>query len=178
VAAACELGYPVVLKVVGPSHKSDVHGVVLGLRDDGEVKAAATRLLAIDGARGLMVQRQVGGLELIVGASREDKFGHLVLFGLGGIFTEALRDVTAILAPCSPEEATRALGRIRGARLLDGFRGRPAVDRTALGRALWAVATLVHRFPEIREMDVNPLLATGAELWAVDARIEIDCASG
>lgn len=175
-SAAEALGFPVVLKVVGPSHKSDVQGVVLGLRDAPSVRDAARRLLGIDGATGVMAQKQVSGLELIVGASREGKFGHLVLFGLGGIFTEALRDVSTSLAPLSLAEARRAIGSIRGARLLDGYRGRAPVDREALARALWAVGTLVHRFPQIREMDVNPLLATGSELWAVDARIEIDCA--
>jgi acetyltransferase len=147
--------------------------VVLDVRTPTQVADAVATLLAIESASGVMVQKQVSGLELILGVSREGAFGHLVLFGLGGIFTEALRDVVTALAPIGSVEAARMLGSIRGQRLLDGWRGLPAIDREAVGRALCALGALVHRFPEIAELDVNPLCVRGSELWAVDGRIAL-----
>lgn len=171
---ACEAGYPVVLKVVGPVHKSDVKGVLIGLRTEEDVREGFTRLMAIPGAVGVLVQKQVQGLELILGVSREERFGHLVMFGLGGVFTETLRDVTLGLAPLSSEEALRMVSAIRAAPLLRGARGTAGVDLPALVRALTSLSALVHHFPGIKEMDINPLMGAGADLVAVDARIEID----
>lgn len=173
VAAAQRIGIPVALKVVGPSHKSDVAGVRLGIADDAACRSAFEQLMRIAGARGVLVQRQVGGLELILGVSREAGFGHLILFGLGGIFTEAIADVASALAPLGIEQAQRLVDAIRGQRLLDGVRGRPGVDRAAVARCLCQLSTLVQRFPQIKELDINPLIGSGRELWAVDGRIEI-----
>jgi hypothetical protein len=112
-------------------------------------------------------------VELIVGASREDRFGHLVMVGLGGVMTEALSDVKMALAPLSEGEAEHMIRGIRTQAILDGFRGAPAVDRKALARVLRAIATLVTRFPEVQEMDVNPLMVNGSAMWAVDGRVEV-----
>jgi acetyltransferase len=112
-------------------------------------------------------------VELIVGASREDRFGHLVMVGLGGVMTEALSDVKMALAPLSEGEAEYMIRGIRTQAILDGFRGAPAVDRKALTRVLRAIATLVTRFPEVQEMDVNPLMVNGSAMWAVDGRVEV-----
>jgi acyl-CoA synthetase (NDP forming) len=171
--AATELGYPVVLKVVGPSHKTDVKGVVTDVRGQEEALRAGARLLEIEGARGILLQKQVSGVELIVGASREDRFGHLVMVGLGGVMAEALSDVKMALAPLSEGEADHMIRGIRTQAILDGFRGAPAVDRKALARVLRAIAALVTRFPEVREMDVNPLMVNGSSMWAVDGRVEV-----
>jgi acetyltransferase len=171
--AAAELGYPVVLKVVGPSHKTDVKGVVTDVRGEEEALRASARLLDIEGARGILLQKQVFGVELIVGASREDRFGHLVMVGLGGVMTEALSDVKMALAPLSEGEAEHMIRGIRTQAILDGFRGALAVDRKALARVLRAIATLVTRFPEVKEMDVNPLMVNGSAMWAVDGRVEV-----
>ena len=171
--AAETLGYPVVLKVVGPVHKTDVKGVVLDVRDKEQVERSAQRLLDIDGAEGVLVQKQVSGVELIVGASYEERFGHLVMFGLGGVLTEVLADVRVGLAPLSPQEAKRMVSGVRAQRLLDGYRGLPVVDREKLTDGLCRLSALVERFPEIREMDINPWMAEGERLWAVDGRIAL-----
>lgn len=173
-ASAREIGYPVVLKVVGPVHKTDVKGVELDVRDDAHAVRAARRLLAIDGAEGVMVQKQVSGVELIAGVSHEQRFGHLVLFGLGGVLTEVLGDVRVGLAPLSPQEARRIVSGVRAQQLLDGYRGLPAVDRDAVADALCRLSVLVERFPEIREMDINPWMADGERLWAVDGRVVLE----
>jgi acetyltransferase len=172
--AARGVGYPMVLKVVGPSHKTDVKGVALGVTSDEEAMDRARALLSIEGARGVILQKQVSGVELILGASREERFGHLVLVGLGGVMTEVLSDVRMGLAPLSAGEAERLVRGIRGQALLDGFRGGPVVDREKLCRILRGIATLVSRFPQIVEMDVNPLMADGTSFWAVDGRVEVE----
>ncbi|MBI4862930.1 MAG: acetate--CoA ligase family protein [Candidatus Riflebacteria bacterium] len=172
--AAARIGFPVVLKVVGLVHKSDRGGVLVDLRTDQEVRDGFARLRAIPGATGVTVQRQVSGLELILGVSREERFGHLVLFGLGGIFTEVLGDVAMALAPLSDQEAMRLVGSIRSASMLEGRRGRPGVDRAVVADGLVRLSTLVHRFPQIKELDINPLMGHGADLVVVDCRIDVD----
>lgn len=167
------IGLPAVLKVVGPIHKSELNGVRLGLRTEVEVREAFGALMEIAGAEGVLVQAQESGLELIVGASREGSFGHLILFGLGGIFTEALKDVTMGLAPLSRAEASRLVGGIRCAPVLDGLRGRPGVERRAVEDALLRLSGLVAAFPQIAEVDLNPLIGRGASLVAVDARMRL-----
>lgn len=171
--AARQLGWPVVMKVVGPLHKTDVQGVVVGVRDESEVRRAFAKLMGIGGAEGVLVQQQVRGLELIVGFSREERFGALVLFGLGGVFAEAMRDVRMGLAPLGREEARRMVEGIRGAKLLSGVRGNAGVDVETVVDAVVRMSTLAHEFPELREMDVNPLTGQGRSLVAVDARIVI-----
>jgi acetyltransferase len=168
---AAEVGGPIVAKVTGCLHKSDHGGVVVGLRSPEEISGAFARLAAFPGADGVLVQEQVSGLEVILGAVARGAFGHTVLVGLGGIFTEALRDVAVGLAPLSREEARRMLGRLRGRRLLDGFRGQAGMDEAVLADHLVRLAELVHRFPGIAEIDVNPLMGRGTDTWAVDARI-------
>ena len=172
--AAAELGWPVVLKVLGPVHKSDVGGVAVGIRSEDELARASARLLGIKDATGLLVQQQASGLELILGATREGDFGHLLLFGLGGIFTETLRDVGFALAPLSLDEARRLIAGRKAAALLRGVRGQQGVDTELLAEALVRLSKLVERFPEIAELDVNPIMARGRDLVAVDVRIRID----
>ncbi len=171
--AARQFGWPVVMKVVGPLHKTDVQGVMVGVRDEREVREAFAKLMGIAGAEGVLVQQQVRGLELILGVSREERFGALVLFGLGGIFTEAMRDVRMGLAPLDRDEARRMVEGIKGAKLLRGVRGRAGVDVEAVADAVVRISALALAFPELREMDVNPLMGQGKDLFAVDARIAI-----
>jgi acyl-CoA synthetase (NDP forming) len=172
--AAADLGYPVVLKAADLLHKTDQGGVRLGLRTSDEVRAAFQQLAAIPGAKSILVQRQVDGIELIVGLSREGAFGHLVLLGLGGIYAEVLGDSATGLSPLSREEADRLISRLRAQRLIDGFRGRRGVDRTTLATALQRLCALAQHVPAIQEMDINPLMGTGEQLWAVDARIQVE----
>ena len=179
VAAWRELGGPVAVKLdaSGLAHKSDSGGVILGLDDEGAVRAAAERVFAAGGAsghavRGLLVQPMApAGLELIVGARRDAQVGPLVIVGLGGVLAEAIDDVVVALAPIDASSATLLLGRLRSAVLLDGFRGGPIVDRRAVGELVAAVSRLIAGDPQIVEIDLNPVIAGAAGAVAVDALI-------
>jgi acetate---CoA ligase (ADP-forming) len=176
-----ELGFPVVLKIVSPDivHKSDVGGILTGVDDADEAIAGYDRI--IDAVRrgapaatitGVLVQRMVrGGRELIAGMTRERLFGPLVMFGLGGIYVEALRDVTFRIAPFGDAEARDMVRGIRGVSLLGAIRGQPAVDVDAIVAVLRRISQLASDFEEIAELDVNPLLAFGDGVVAVDARV-------
>ena len=182
VAAARELGGSVALKLdaVGLAHKSDAGAVRLGLRGDAEVAAAAEDLLALgrqlsaDGVivRGLLVEPMAGpGLELIVGLTRDPGFGPVVMVGLGGVLAEVLDDVAVRLAPVTLEEAAAMLDDLRGARLLDGVRGRPAADRASIAEIIVGVASLGVDRPEIAAIDLNPIVSGPAGTLAVDALV-------
>lgn len=179
---ASALGFPVVVKAVasGLVHKTDVGGVRLGLTTSVEVAAAAAEMTsavarALPGAGvQLLVQRMMtGGRETIVGMSRDPAFGPLLMFGLGGIYVEALKDVVFRVAPIQPLDAHDMIRAIRGVALLNGIRGAPPVSFAALTDVLLRVSQLVVDHPEIRELDVNPLLAFPDGVVAVDARIMI-----
>ncbi|HEV2671078.1 MAG TPA: acetate--CoA ligase family protein, partial [Gemmatimonadales bacterium] len=179
--AAAELGFPVVLKAVSPQliHKTDVGGVRVGLTTPVEVAAAGAEMAnalarAMPQARltGLLVQRMVtGGRETIVGMSRDSAFGPLLMFGLGGIYVEALKDVVFRVAPIQPLDAHDMVRSIRGVALLDGIRGAPAVAFGALTDVLLRLSQLAVDHPEITELDINPLLAFPTGVQAVDARV-------
>lgn len=181
VAAAEEIGYPLVLKVVSPEivHKSDVGGVVLDIRSAEEAGAAydnivreASRRAPQARLQGVLVARQLrGGRETIVGITRDPSFGVMAMFGLGGVFTEVLRDVVFRFAPLTQFDAKTMVNGIRGAAILSGFRGSPAVDRVALQDVVRRVAQLAVDFPEIAELDANPVLAFESEVVAVDCRV-------
>jgi acetyltransferase len=172
--AAARIGFPVAMKVVGPLHKTEVGGVRLALQNPSEASAAFTHLSALPGATGVLVQAMAEGIELILGAAAEPGFGHVILFGLGGVYAEVLREAAFGLAPLAPGES---LELIRGTRLLpvlEGARGRQAVPLDRLAEALTRLSVLVADFPRIREVDLNPLTAAGDRLLAVDARIILD----
>jgi len=182
VAAARELGGEIALKLdaVGLAHKSDNGAVRLGLSGDEGVAAAADELLALgrqlsaDGVtiRGLLVEPMAPpGLELIVGLVRDPGFGPLVMVGLGGVLAEVLDDVAIRLAPVTVEEAGAMLGELRGARLLDGVRGRPAADRSAVAEIIVAVARLGIEQPDIVAIDLNPVISGPDATRAVDALV-------
>lgn len=169
-----DLGFPVVMKVVGPLHKTDVGGVALNVASIEDARDTWRRLMSIDGATGVLVQPMIEGTELIMGATREEGFGALVMFGLGGVFTEVLKDVRFALAPLGMEECKRMIDSIRGRRLLDGARGGRAVNVGAAADILARVGLLVSDFPEIAELDLNPVKGYGSELYAIDARIIVE----
>jgi acetate---CoA ligase (ADP-forming) len=169
VEIATRLGFPVVLKIASPDilHKTDVGGVKVGLRNAEEVRDAfelmvyrAERYLPDANIWGCLVQQMVpqGGLEVLVGMNRDPQFGPLVTFGLGGIYVETLKDVTFRIAPFSKHEAEQMLQEIRAHALLDGVRGLPAYDKEAIVEVLLRVGQLVQDFPEIAELDINPLM--------------------
>jgi acyl-CoA synthetase (NDP forming) len=173
VSAAERLGYPVVAKVDHPDlvHKSDVGGVRLGLDDPRALRAAANDLLGMAAGAAVLVQLQHEGVELMVGGLRDPEFGAVVLAGLGGVLVETLADVQLAVAPVDEAYARGMLEALRGAAVLRGVRGRPAVDQAAVASVIARVSQLMTAHPEIAELDLNPLLATPRGCVAVDWRI-------
>lgn len=180
VQLAERMGYPVALKVVSPDviHKTEAGGVRVGLRSAEEVEAGYHAIVAAVRAHdpaarveGIQVQQMVdSGLEVIVGATSDATFGKLLAFGMGGVLVEALRDVTFRLAPVDEAQALEMLDGIAASALLRGVRGQPGVDRRALAKLLVGVSRLVCDFPEIAEVDLNPVFADHKGAIAVDAR--------
>jgi acetyl coenzyme A synthetase (ADP forming)-like protein len=184
VAASDRIGYPVVMKIVSPDilHKTEAGGVLVGLKSAEQVKAGFATI--IDNARkynakaeilGVQIQQMMqGGQEVIIGAVTDPAFGKLVAFGLGGILVEVLKDITFRLAPASHEEALSMLDSIAAAEILRGVRGAKGVDREALATMIERVSVLVSDFPEISELDLNPVFATDRGATAADVRIVLD----
>ncbi len=171
---AMELGLPVVMKVVGPVHKSDVGGVVLNVNTIDKVTTEFERMIQIKDTTAILIQPMLSGTELFVGAKREDKFGHLILCGLGGIFIEVLEDVSAGLAPLSDTEIKNMIHSLNGYKIIKGVRGKKGIDETMFTDIIKRVSALVGTAPEIFEMDINPLLGQADKVIAVDARIRIE----
>lgn len=185
IARASEIGYPVVMKIASPEilHKSDVGGVKVGMRTADEVRNAFTQI--VESSRkhvpnatiqGVQIQQMAPkGREIIIGASYDGQFGHLLMFGLGGIYVEVLRDVAFRVAPMTASQAREMIGEIRANALLKGVRGEPPADIDAIVDSLLRLSQLVTDFPEITELDVNPLVvyAEGEGAMAVDSRIAL-----
>jgi len=173
-AAAQNLGFPLVMKVVGPVHKSDVGGVVLNVKDEATVIKEFERLIKIKDTYAVEICPMYYGTEIFIGASKEEKFGHQILFGLGGIFIEVLKDVKAALAPVGKQEALDLIKLLRGYKILKGIRGKEPVNEELFADTITRVSALVEIAPEIVEMDLNPLLGTSKTITAVDARIRVE----
>ncbi|MDR0508200.1 MAG: acetate--CoA ligase family protein [Dysgonamonadaceae bacterium] len=171
---AQKAGYPVVAKVVGPVHKSDVGGVVLNIRSEEHLHIEFERLMQIAGATAVMVQPMLNGMELFAGAKYEEKFGHIVLCGLGGIFVEIFKDVASGLAPLATEEAISMIRSLRGYKVFKGARGQKGIDEYQFAKIIVHLSALLRFATEIKELDINPLLATEKGIIAVDARIRIE----
>ncbi|MEV6234170.1 acetate--CoA ligase family protein [Saccharopolyspora shandongensis] len=180
VSLAREFGGPVALKIVSPDilHKTDAGCVLVDVSGDEAVRAGYAQILANAHAftdnpaiAGVQVQQMVGGHEVIVGATTDPTFGKVVAFGLGGVLVEVLKDVTFRLAPLSAAQARSMLDDIAAAEVLRGARGSEPVDADALAEVLRRVSDLVHDFPEIAELDLNPVFATAAGATAADVRI-------
>jgi acyl-CoA synthetase (NDP forming) len=181
---ASDIGFPVVMKIVSPQilHKTEAGGVLVGVTSSEHAAQAYTTLL--DNARkydpkaellGVQVQQMLsGGQEVIIGAVTDPAFGKLVAFGLGGVLVEVLKDITFRLAPASAQEASSMLDSIAAAEILRGVRGGKAVDREALAAMIQRVSSLVADFPEIAEMDLNPVFASERGATAADVRIVLD----
>ena len=167
-------GYPVVAKVVGPVHKSDVGGVALNIRSKEVLAAEFDRMMNIPDATAVMVQKMIKGTELFIGAKYEPRFGHVVLCGLGGIFVEVLKDVSSGLAPLSYAEAESMIKSLRGYKILKGTRGQQGINRRRYAEIIVRLSTLLRFATEIKEMDINPLLADEKDVIAVDARILVE----
>ncbi|HSO77509.1 MAG TPA: acetate--CoA ligase family protein [Bacteroidales bacterium] len=174
VREASAMGFPVVMKVVGPVHKSDIGGVVLNVKTTETVITEFGRLIKLPDVTGILVQKMISGTELFCGAKREQKFGHLVMAGMGGIFIEVFRDVATALVPVSEAEAESMIRSLKSYKVIKGLRGGKPISEKAFINIIVSVSALLEAAPEIFEMDINPLLASGDEIVAVDARIRIE----
>ncbi len=174
VTTANQLGYPVVMKVVGPVHKSDVGGVILNVKSDEVVVANFHQLMKIDGATGVLIQAMTKGVELFIGGVHEQSFGHAVYVGLGGIFIEVLKDVQSGLVPLNRKEVQYLLHQLKGYPLIKGVRGKEGVNEEIYTDVILRVSALLETAPEIVEMDINPLMGSMDSVVAVDARIRIE----
>ena len=169
--SAVTLGFPVVMKVVGPVHKSDVGGVVLNVKDDASVAREFKRMILIPETTAILIQPMLSGTELIVGTKFEPKFGHLILCGMGGIFTEVLKDVSRGLSPLSRDEALAMIRSLKSYKIIQGVRGQPGVNEEMFADVMLRLSALLQAAPEIIELDFNPLLGSPDRVVAVDARI-------
>ena len=174
IAFAERVGYPVVAKVVGPVHKSDVGGVALNIRTAEHLALEYDRMMKIQDATAVMVQKMLKGTELFIGAKYEERFGHVVLCGLGGIFVEVLKDVSSGLAPLSYNEAFSMIHSLRGYKILKGTRGQKGINEQRYAEIIVRLSTLLRFATEIKEIDINPLLAHDNDVIAVDARILVE----
>ena len=172
-SALREISYPLVMKVVGPIHKTDVGGVVLNVETKEQLLSEFARLMKIQDAKGVLLQPMLSGLELFIGGKKEGDFGHLVTAGLGGIFVEVLKDIQTALSPITFDEALTMIHNLKGYKLVKGVRGSNGVDENVFANIIQRVSALMTIAPEIAEMDINPLLGDGSNVIAVDARINI-----
>ena len=180
---AKRVGYPVVLKIVSPdiAHKSDVGGVKVGLDDEAEVTEAFAEI--IDNAKaaepeaaitGVAVQHMApAGTEVIVGMTTDPQFGPVVMFGLGGIMVEVMKDVTFRVVPLEERDAEQMIDEIKGVAILEGVRGQAAADKKAIKDAILSISRFVEAHPEVQEIDLNPIMVYADGAIAVDARIVI-----
>ena len=184
VTAAKSMGFPVVLKIVSPDvlHKSDVGGVVVGVKNENEVERNyneimnnLTKKVQDADIMGMLVEKQVPTTtEVIVGGIRDEQFGPTVMFGLGGIFVELFKDVVFRIAPVTETEALEMIGEIKGYSVLNGYRGTEKLDIQKLSKTVVTVSELISDIDEIKEVELNPLLVYTEGVTAVDARIIIN----
>ncbi|MFO7568579.1 MAG: acetate--CoA ligase family protein [Smithellaceae bacterium] len=178
VAIALEIGYPVVLKGCSDkaAHKTELGLVKLKLGSAAEVMQAYDDITGrADGLDGVLVQEMLQGeREFVIGMTRDPHFGACVMFGIGGIFTEVIKDVTFRVAPLTDEDAEEMLDEIKLRKLLNAFRGSPAVDRPALVKALVGIGNLAHRCADIAQIDINPLIICGSRPVAADALVVLN----
>ena len=172
--AAKDLGFPVVMKVIGPIHKSDVGGIFLNINSEEKLVDAFDKIMKIKDATGVLMQPMKKGIELFIGAKKEDKFGHMVLCGLGGIYIEVLKDVNSALAPISLTEASSMIKNLKSYKVIEGVRNQEGINQELFAEIITRISNLVTIAPEISELDLNPLLGNSEEIIAVDARIRIE----
>ncbi len=174
IPSAEKCGFPLVMKVIGPLHKSDAGGVRLNIKTLEEVKKTYFELMNIREASGVLLQPMLKGTELFAGIKHEPKFGHMILCGMGGIFIEILKDFSTGLAPISADEAADMIRRLKIFPLLQGARGQQGIDLDLFRKILTDLSNLSVNLPAIREMDLNPLLASPTGIVAVDCRIKLE----
>jgi len=174
VREAVTMGFPVVMKVIGPLHKSDMGGVALNVSTRDDVKAEFTRMMKLPEVTSVLIQKMISGMELFCGAKREGMFGHIVMAGMGGIFIEIFKDVATALVPVSEHEAETMIRSLKSYKIMKGARGSKGISEEAFKKVITSLSDLLAGAPEIFEMDINPLLGSGDTIVAVDARIRIE----
>lgn len=174
VTSADKIGYPVVMKIVGVLHKSDIGGVVLNIQDSSHLAKEYEKLMAIPDITGILIQPMLTGTELFAGLKYQNGFGSLILCGLGGIFVEVMKDVQYGLSPLTIDEALAMIRNLHGYQILKGTRGQKPVSESLFADILLKMSALAETAPEIKEMDINPLLGGTKEIIAVDTRIKIE----
>lgn len=168
------LQFPIVMKVVGPLHKTEVGGVILNIANEKQALKAFEQLMKIPEANGVLIQEMMRGEELYVGAIKQGDFGHVVLCGIGGIFLELLNDTSSALAPMSRQEVVNMIESLKGYPLIEGYRNRKGVDKEKYIDLVMRIGALVHIAPEIMELDLNPIMANEVKMEVVDVRIRIE----
>ncbi|WP_372650686.1 acetate--CoA ligase family protein [Draconibacterium sp.] len=174
VLAAMNIGFPVVMKVVGPVHKTEVGGVILNVRNVTQVRKEFHHLFEIEGTEGVLIAQMAAGTELFLGATYEETFGHVVLCGMGGIYVEVMKDVASGLAPLTHSEARSMVTSLKSYKILKGFRKQAGVNIDKYVDIIVRLSWLLRFATEIKEIDINPLLGNEQEIMAVDARIRIE----
>ncbi len=174
VLAALKIGFPLVMKVIGPLHKTDIGGVVLNIRNTSEVRKEFHHLNEIKGSEGVLVAQMASGTELFLGAKYEQDFGHIILCGMGGIYVEVLKDVSSGLAPFSHEDAMLMIKSLKSYKILKGYRSQKGVNIKKFADIMVRLSSMLRFATEIKEMDINPLLGNENEILAVDARVRIE----
>ena len=169
-----KIDFPVVMKIVGPIHKSDVGGIILNINSTEKLLESYHKIMKIDGAKGVLIQPMKKGTELFIGAKKEGEFGHLVLCGLGGIYIEVLKDTSAALAPVSKSEAIEMIRNLKSYKIIQGVRNQKGINEALFAEIITKISQLVTIAPEIIELDLNPLLGNSKEIVAVDARIRVE----
>ena len=170
---AFEMNGPIVMKVVGPVHKTDVGGVVLNVNSKEQLGAEFDRMMQIKDTHAVLLQPMLSGIELYIGAKKEPQFGHLILCGLGGVFIEVLKDISYGLAPLSIKTAQGMVQSLKAYDLIKGVRGQKGVNEELFVEMIVRLGELLRYAPEIEELDLNPLLGTPTQVIAVDARIKV-----
>ena len=171
---AKKIAYPIVMKAVGPLHKTDSGAVKLNIKNDEDAIKAYNELLQVDNIKAVMLQKMLKGQELFVGVKKEKKFGHLILFGFGGIFIEILKDFANVLAPVCYEEALLNIKSLKNYKLFGGYRGLPKINESKFAEIITRISELITIAPEIAEMDINPLICNVDSIVAVDARVRVE----
>jgi len=174
IAETEKMGFPVVMKVVGPIHKSDVGGIILNINSIEKLTESFDKIMKIEGAKAVLIQPMKKGMELFIGAKKEGNFGHMVLCGLGGIYIEVLKDINVALAPVSKIEALEMIQNLKSYKIIQGIRNQEGVNEILFAEIIIKVSLLLMAAPEIAELDLNPLLGNSQEIFAVDARIRIE----
>ncbi len=180
---AKEVGYPVALKIISEDviHKSDSGGVRVGIKSDDELSKSYEEMLTSvlsfypdAKIEGVSVEEMVSGVELLIGTSTDEQFGKMIAFGIGGVFVEVYKDVSFRLIPVTSKDIQNMIDEIKGKTMFGGFRGMPKVNLDELTSMILTISKLIEKYPIIREMDLNPVVATESGLRVIDARIILE----